>query len=78
MVRSGTQLFSIVQSNDLWVTANFKETQVAAFPVGKQVKIIADAYPDESFSGIMESVGVLTGSKFALLPPDQCNRKLCK
>jgi membrane fusion protein (multidrug efflux system) len=70
MVRTGAQLFSIVQSNDLWVTANFKETQVATFPVGKHVKIIADAYPDDFFDGIVESVGGATGSKFALLPPD--------
>ena len=49
MVRTGTQLFSIVQSNDLWVTANFKETQLASFPEGKRVKIVADAYPDTPF-----------------------------
>ncbi len=78
MVRAGTQLFSIVQSNDLWITANFKETQVAAFPVGKRVKIIADAYPDESFFGIVESVGGATGSKFALLPPDNATGNYVK
>jgi membrane fusion protein, multidrug efflux system len=78
MVRTGTQLFSIVQSNDLWVTANFKETQVSAFPVGKRVKIIADAYPDESFYGIVESVGGATGSKFALLPPDNATGNYVK
>ena len=78
MVRSGTQLFSIVQSNDLWVTANFKETQVAAFPIGKRVKIIADAYPHEIFYGIVESVGGATGSKFALLPPDNATGNYVK
>jgi membrane fusion protein (multidrug efflux system) len=78
MVRSGTQLFSIVQSSDLWVTANFKETQVAAFPVGKRVKIIADAYPDEFFYGRVESVGGATGSKFALLPPDNATGNYVK
>jgi membrane fusion protein (multidrug efflux system) len=78
MVRTGTQLFSIVQSNDLWVTANFKETQVAAFPVGKRVKITADAYPDEAFYGIVESVGGATGSKFALLPPDNASGNYVK
>lgn len=78
MVRTGTQLFSIVQSNDLWVTANFKETQVAEFPVGRKVKIIADAYPDEAFDGIVESVGGATGSKFALLPPDNATGNYVK
>jgi len=78
MVRTGTQLFSIVQSNDLWVTANFKETQVAAFPVGKRVKIIADAYPADQFYGIIESIGGATGSKFALLPPDNATGNYVK
>jgi len=78
MVRTGAQLFSIVQSNDLWVTANFKETQVAAFPVGKHVKIIADAYPDDFFDGVVESVGSATGSKFALLPPDNATGNYVK
>ena len=78
MVRVGTQLFSIVQSNDLWVTANFKETQVSEFPVGKGVKIIADAYPDDVFYGIVESVGGATGSKFALLPPDNATGNYVK
>ena len=78
MVRTGTQLFSIVQSNDLWVTANFKETQVAEFPVGKRVKIIADAYPDDFFYGTVESSGGATGSKFALLPPDNATGNYVK
>jgi membrane fusion protein, multidrug efflux system len=78
MVRTGAQLFSIVQSNDFWVTANFKETQLKAFPVGKRVKIIADAYPDDFFYGIVESVGGATGSKFALLPPDNATGNYVK
>ena len=78
MVRTGSQLFSIVQSNELWVTANFKETQLSAFPVGKRVKILADAYPDDVFYGIVESVGNATGSKFALLPPDNATGNYVK
>jgi membrane fusion protein (multidrug efflux system) len=78
MVRTGAQLFSIVQSNELWVTANFKETQVASFPVGKRVKILADAYPQDVFYGIVESIGGATGSKFALLPPDNATGNYVK
>src|SRR5215471_5526332 len=78
MVRTGTQLFSIVQSNDLWATANFKETQLSEFPVGKRVKIIADAYPDDVFYGVVESIGNATGSKFALLPPDNATGNYVK
>ncbi|HEY6978917.1 MAG TPA: HlyD family secretion protein [Chitinophagaceae bacterium] len=78
MVRTGSQLFSIVQSNDLWATANFKETQLSAFPVGKRVRIVADAYPDDVFYGIVESVGNATGSKFSLLPPDNATGNYVK
>ena len=78
MVHTGTQVFSIVQSNNLWVTANFKETQIAAFPVGKRVKIIADAYPRDLFYGVIESIGGATGSKFALLPPDNATGNYVK
>jgi membrane fusion protein, multidrug efflux system len=78
MVRTGTQLFSIVESNDFWVTANFKETQLGAFPVGKRVKITADAYPNDIFYGSVESIGGATGSKFALLPPDNATGNYVK
>jgi membrane fusion protein (multidrug efflux system) len=78
MVRIGTQLFSVVRSQDIWVTANFKETQLASFPVGKKVKMIADAYPKENFTGIVETIGGATGSKFALLPPDNATGNYVK
>ena len=78
MVRTGAQLFSVVQSQDIWVTANFKETQLEAFPVGKKVKMIADAYPKETFTGIVETIGGATGSKFALLPPDNATGNYVK
>jgi membrane fusion protein, multidrug efflux system len=78
MVRTGAQLFSIVESNNIWVTANFKETQLASFPVGKRVKIIVDAYPKDPFYGVVESVGGATGSKFALLPPDNATGNYVK
>lgn len=78
MVRTGTQLFSIVQSRDIWVTANFKETQLSSFPIGQKVKMVADAYPKESFTGIVETIGGATGSKFALLPPDNATGNYVK
>ncbi len=78
MVHKGAQLFSIVQSGDMWVTANFKETQIATFPIGKRVKITADTYPDDFFYGIIESIGGATGSKFALLPPDNATGNYVK
>lgn len=78
MVRSGTQIFSIVQSDNIWVTANFKETQISNFPIGQKVKLKVDAYPDEEFFGIVETVGAATGSKFALVPPDNATGNYVK
>ncbi len=78
MVRSGTQIFSIVQSDNIWVTANFKETQISKFPIGQKVKLKVDAYPDEEFFGIVETVGAATGSKFALVPPDNATGNYVK
>jgi len=78
MVRTGAQLFSVVQSQDIWVTANFKETQLESFPIGKKVKMTADAYPKETFTGIVETIGGATGSKFALLPPDNATGNYVK
>ena len=78
MIRTGAQLFSIVQSNDLWVTANFKETQLAEFPVGQRVNIRVDAFPEEIFYGKVETIGGATGSKFALLPPDNATGNYVK
>lgn len=78
MIRTGAQIFSIVQSNDLWVTANFKETQLAAFPIGQRVSIKVDAYPEEIFYGKVETIGGATGSKFALLPPDNATGNYVK
>ena len=78
MVKTGTQLFSVVRSQDIWVTANFKETQLASFPVGQKVKMVADAYPKETFTGIVETIGGATGSKFSLVPPDNATGNYVK
>jgi Multidrug resistance efflux pump len=68
MVRTGTQLFSVVQSQDIWVTANFKETQLASFPIGKKVKMTLQMHIQKKLYRIVETIGGATGSKFALLP----------
>jgi membrane fusion protein (multidrug efflux system) len=78
MVKTGTQLFSVVRSQDIWVTANFNETQLASFPVGQKVKMVADAYPKETFTGIVETIGGATGSKFSLVPPDNATGNYVK
>ena len=66
-VAPGTQLMAIVPDR-MWVTANFKETQLAGMKIGQPVSIHVDAYPDVEFHGRLDSVQRGAGQVFALLP----------
>jgi membrane fusion protein (multidrug efflux system) len=68
-VRPGTLLVAIVP-HELWVIANFKETQIAAMQIGDAVTISVDGIPRTTFRGRVESVSPASGAQFALLPPD--------
>ncbi|HWA10758.1 MAG TPA: HlyD family secretion protein [Opitutaceae bacterium] len=68
-VLPGQVLFSIAGS-DVWITANFKETQLARMQPGQEVEITVDAIPDHHLHGKIESVSPASGAQFALLPPD--------
>jgi|GEM_PF-5284300 len=60
---------SIIDAQNLWVVANFKETQVSKIKIGQAVKIKVDACDDRHFTGKIESFAGATGAKFSLLPP---------
>ena len=55
---------------DLWLTANFKETQIASIHAGQMAMIRFDAFPDREWPGTVESLSPASGARFALLPPD--------
>lgn len=74
----GTPVCSVVDDHNLWLTANFKETQVAKMHVGDKVKVDVDAYPSIKFEGRIESIAAATGAKFALLPPDNASGNFVK
>jgi membrane fusion protein, multidrug efflux system len=76
-VQAGQPLFSIVNLDDIWVTANFKETQLRDMKVGQRVKIKVDAYGRE-FTGVVESIGGATGARFSLLPPENATGNYVK
>jgi membrane fusion protein (multidrug efflux system) len=67
-VQPGTGLMRIVPMETIYVTANFKETQVARMVAGQAVRIKVDAVPGETFDGKVESFAPASGSEFALLP----------
>lgn len=78
LVQPGQPLMVIVDDHDIWVTANFKETQLARIRVGQPVDLDIDAYPDCAAKGAVESVSAATGARFALLPPDNATGNFTK
>ncbi|WP_375416883.1 HlyD family secretion protein [uncultured Hymenobacter sp.] len=77
-VGPGQQLLGLVGSERTWITANFKETQLANMRVGQPVAVEVDAYPDLKFQGHVESLSAATGARFALLPPDNASGNFVK
>ncbi|HEV7551355.1 MAG TPA: HlyD family secretion protein [Candidatus Angelobacter sp.] len=77
VVQAGQPLFSIVNLDDIWTTANFKETQLKNMRVGQKAKIKVDAYGHE-YNGTVESVGGATGARFSLLPPENATGNYVK
>lgn len=77
-IQAGQSLFSIVINQDVWVVANFKETQFEDMKVGQKVIIHADAFPSHSFEATLTSFSPATGSRFALLPPDNSSGNFVK
>lgn len=77
MVQPGQTMVDIVDSSDLWVIANYRETQLSNIREGADVEMTADAVPGVTFKGIVESISDATGAAFND-SAGQCNRELCK
>lgn len=78
LVQPGQTLMSIVADTGIWVTANFKETQLSEMRVGQEVDIEVDAYDGCEARGVVQSLSAATGAKFALLPPDNATGNFTK
>src|ERR1035441_4686433 len=78
VVPPGQALFGFVSSQERWVTANFKETQVSRIKPGQTVSVDVDAVSGKSFEGKVDSIGSATGSTFTLLPPDNSTGNFTK
>ena len=68
LVAVGTPLFSLVETGDTWVEANFKETQLTNMKIGQKAEITLDTFPDRPLTATVESIGAGTGAQFSLLP----------
>ena len=76
-VQPGQQLLSIVPLEDVWVTANFKETQLRHMRPGQPVEISVDAY-GRKYQGKVDSIAGASGSRFSLLPPENATGNYVK
>jgi membrane fusion protein (multidrug efflux system) len=78
LVQAGQTLFSVVNDNSIYVTANFKETQLNKIRNGQKVDLKVDAYPDLKVEGTVYNFSPATGAKFSLLPPDNATGNFVK
>jgi membrane fusion protein, multidrug efflux system len=76
-VQPGQTLVSIVPLDDIWITANFKETQLAHMHPGQKVNISVDAFPRE-YHGKIDSIAGASGARFSLLPPENATGNYVK
>lgn len=77
-VQQGQPLLALVDDNDLWIVANYKETQIAHMKPGQAVDITVDAYPGVTFKGHVDSFQPGTGAAFSLLPPQNATGNFVK
>jgi membrane fusion protein (multidrug efflux system) len=77
-IQEGQTLLSVASDTDVWVVANFKETQLTRMKAGQSVDFEADSYPGTVFHGKVESISGATGARFALLPPDNSTGNFVK
>jgi membrane fusion protein (multidrug efflux system) len=77
-VQAGQTVLSIASDTDVWVVANFKETQLTRMHAGQPVEFTADSYPGVVFHGKVDSIAGTTGARFALLPPDNSTGNFVK
>jgi membrane fusion protein, multidrug efflux system len=77
-VNAGQPLLAVVALDDLWVIANYKETQLQKIKPGQKVKIAIDAHPDKKLTGVVESIMAGTGATFSLFPPENATGNYVK
>jgi membrane fusion protein (multidrug efflux system) len=77
-VQSGTRMMSVVPLSKIYITANFKETQVGLMRPGQPARIEVDALPGVDLKGHVESVSPGTGAEFSLLPPQNATGNFTK
>ena len=78
LVQPGQAMVDIVDGTDLWVVANYRETQLPNIPEGAEVTMTADAVPGVKYKGVVESISDATGAAFSLIPQDNATGNFVK
>jgi membrane fusion protein (multidrug efflux system) len=69
---------AIIPLENVWITANFKETQLKNMRPGQRVKVEVDAYGGKEFTGKVDSIAAATGARFSMLPPENATGNFVK
>lgn len=78
LVQPGQTMVDIVDNSELWVVANYRETQLPGIKVGAKVKVEADAVPGVTFEGMVERISDATGAAFSMIPQDNATGNFVK
>ncbi|WP_342624759.1 HlyD family secretion protein [Pseudomonas alkylphenolica] len=78
VVQAGAYLLSIVPDQDIWIQANFKETQIGRMLPGQTAELVFDSYPDTPIQARVDSLFAASGAQFSLLPPDNATGNFTK
>jgi membrane fusion protein (multidrug efflux system) len=78
VIQPGQPLMSVIPLDRVWITANFKETQLEDMRAGQRATVEVDAYGGKDFNGKIESIAAATGARFSLLPPENATGNFVK
>jgi membrane fusion protein (multidrug efflux system) len=78
VIQPGQPLFAIIPLENVWVTANFKETQLRNMRAGQKAEVQVDSYGGKTFTGHIDSISPATGARFSLLPPENATGNFVK
>jgi membrane fusion protein, multidrug efflux system len=78
LIQPGQSLFYLINNAEVWVIANFKETQLSKMKIGQEVTLKIDAFDGEKFAAKIASFSPATGSQFSILPPDNATGNFVK
>jgi len=78
VVQPGQPMMTLIPLEQVWITANFKETQLEDMRPGQRAQVDVDAYGGRSFTGKVDSIAAATGARFSLLPPENASGNFVK